>query len=663
MKKKRLTNLLKFGILLFGFSLLLWNCEKDEILLENPTESDLVKEKIEAVALEELPENLLDKVFSVSKKASFKSSSKLFSKQLLTTYFEPSANVVTTETGFTTYSLIIKKDVDINRFLHKNIVSKKSYRNQCSEPSGGGNSSSFDVIALNSSGSIGGSSSNIGNPIHVSFNNINSGILGVTFTNINTGITTTNYTNLNNTGNWNIFNGIWTGISNATTGVWNGIKGIGSWIGGLFKSNRTSKCPGSLSRGDDGDKDKEECTGQIAAEQDAKLMSLNEFENKHLLDKNEALDIPLPKEFFETKAFQNKNLIAITAEDFDCACEKDKSFTIAQFLELEFDQMLFLAEDGQKTLRYKICKFIKENNHSDKAKNFAKFTIKNNSTKYINENFGFTKKSPFNVDVTQVLDSISLPTNDSTKIANKKFLCLYKKLTTSNSYKNLFTNIFGGNQDVLNAKFKITKNLKNSNGEIKNGLRTVLPGGTRVNGVITNFNVLIEIDQRLLNEGSSYDATKTILHESIHAYLTLKKLNCGQFSSFDQYNNDDIQETIKTYYNNFNCNGTQGQHEFMFDYMLPTFKTVFEEIGMLNFMTQGNINGLATYDVQNTPISNLNITSSHSFKWEEFHLYNSLKGLHETESFINRIQNDIEKNKLYRAYRYLGQIYLEKDCN
>ena len=374
-KKNRLTNLLKIGALLFGFSLLLCNCEKDEVLIENPTKSDFAKEKIEAVTLEKLPENLLDKVFSVSKKASFKSSSKLSRKQLLTTYFEPSANVVTTETGFTTYSLIIKKDVDINRFLKKNVISKKSYRNECSEPSGGGDSSGFDVIALNSKDSNGGSSTGLGNPTHVSFNNINGSILGVTFTNINTGITTTNYSNLNNTGNWNVFNGIWTGIKGIGNTIVKGIESITGWIGGLFKSNRTSKCPGGLARGDDDDKDVKDvkgCSGQIAAKQDARLMSLNEFEDKHLLDKNEALDIPLPKELLEPKTLQNRNSKAVTTEDFDCACEKDNPFTIAEFLKLEFEQMLFLSEDDQKYLRKEICEFVKKNGYSDKAKFWGK---------------------------------------------------------------------------------------------------------------------------------------------------------------------------------------------------------------------------------------------------------------------------------------------------
>ena len=45
MKKNKLAKLLKIGILFFVISLLLWNCEKDEVLLENSTTISLEKVK------------------------------------------------------------------------------------------------------------------------------------------------------------------------------------------------------------------------------------------------------------------------------------------------------------------------------------------------------------------------------------------------------------------------------------------------------------------------------------------------------------------------------------------------------------------------------------------------------------------------------------------
>lgn len=280
-------------------------------------------------------------------------------------------------------------------------------------------------------------------------------------------------------------------------------------------------------------------------------------------------------------------------------------------------------------------------------------------------NFELSYNSPFKIDVTQVLDSIALPANDSTKIANQKFLCLYNKLTTSNSYKNLFTNIFGEDQDVLNVEFKITKNLKNSNGERKNGLRTVIKEESQKNsstGEIIKLKQLIQIDQDLLTGNSNYNAIKTIIHESIHAFLTLKKLTCNSQAALDSYNNDDISETINTLYNNF-CTSNQNQHDFMFNNMLPIFKTIFEEIRKLNFTSQASLDGLSTYDLQVlNQLIGTNVPNSHIFNWDEFYLYSSVHGLEKTSSFINEIQNDPEKNEVFKAYKYLGET-LSKNCN
>lgn len=133
-----------------------------------------------------------------------------------------------------------------------------------------------------------------------------------------------------------------------------------------------------------------------------------------------------------------------------------------------------------------------------------------------------------------------------------------------------------------------------------------------------------------------------------------------------------MKETLEEFYDNFTCHPPdQSQHEFMFDYMMPTFKDVFTEIGKLNFMTQGNINGLSNgYDLQylNNPNNpndpnGIKTPSSYIFNWDEFYYYNFLSGLHNTEAFKNEIKNNTEKYSLYRAYKNIGQTYLKNDCN
>ncbi len=115
------------------------------------------------------------------------------------------------------------------------------------------------------------------------------------------------------------------------------------------------------------------CSERVKAQQNSKIMSLDEFEDNYLTEKDKLFDIPLPKKMF--KKSPSKDAKTLTTEDFDCACENDQPTTIAQFLELELEETLFLADDNQRQLRKKICAFVKDNNHSDKVKIFAKEAI------------------------------------------------------------------------------------------------------------------------------------------------------------------------------------------------------------------------------------------------------------------------------------------------
>jgi hypothetical protein len=336
---------------------------------------------------------------------------------------------------------------------------------------------------------------------------------------------------------------------------------------------------------------------------------------------------------------------------------------------LSSEQFNFINNPLNVLKTSKIQVFLKQNGCSDDTSAFTKLAIDNNSIKYINENFELTKKSPYNIDMSQVFDSIALPKTSSIKIANVKLLCIYEKLITSDTYKNLFVNIFSGNQDVLNVQFKVTKDLK-LNGERANGLHSVLPSSTRniSTGKVEKLDILIEIDEDLLTLNSNFNIAKTILHESIHAYLTLKKYECNTTATFGLYNNEDLCMTINSYYNDFNCSGTQGQHEFMFDIMLPVFKTVFKEIGKINLTSQASIDGLSTYDLQtlNTPTqpNGINISSSHMFDWDEFYNYFMMQGLHNTDSFETEIKDSSEKYNLYKAYSYIAEKILSKGgCN
>jgi hypothetical protein len=52
MRKKKLTNLFKSGILLFGISLTLWNCEKEGIIVPEETQNEKIS--VNSITLEQL---------------------------------------------------------------------------------------------------------------------------------------------------------------------------------------------------------------------------------------------------------------------------------------------------------------------------------------------------------------------------------------------------------------------------------------------------------------------------------------------------------------------------------------------------------------------------------------------------------------------------------
>lgn len=247
------------------------------------------------------------------------------------------------------------------------------------------------------------------------------------------------------------------------------------------------------------------------------------------------------------------------------------------------------------------------------------------------------------------MDSINLPTPDSTKIANEKFLCVYTKLTTSNTFKNLFVNTFGSSEN-FNVTFEIVDDLPDE--------KTGETGGTVsfTNGNFSGVDLTIKIDKPKLLSRSVFGVARTILHESIHAYLKLKLRDCNAGTSLDYIDNLTLKETIEEFYGNFTCHPPdQSQHEFMFDYMLPTFQSVFTEIGQANLTSQGSIDYVENNQL---PVGNTSI----DWNWQDFYFYFSLVGLQNTEAFKNEIENDSSKDDLYNAYRKAGNDF-SKSCN
>tara|TARA_R110002096_G_C14608504_1_gene723228 strand:- start:1343 stop:1627 length:285 start_codon:yes stop_codon:yes gene_type:complete len=94
----------------------------------------------------------------------------------------------------------------------------------------------------------------------------------------------------------------------------------------------------------------------------------------------------------------------------------------------------------------------------------------------------------------------------------------------------------------------------------------------------------------------------------------------------------------------------------MFNKMLPAFKTIFEEIGKLNFTSQASIDYVETNPL---PLDN---NTSVTWSWGNFYNYFPMQGLHNTDSFKTEIKNNPTKKILYEAYSDASRNF-SKNCN
>ncbi|RAR51048.1 SprT-like domain-containing protein [Flavobacterium lacus] len=291
-----------------------------------------------------------------------------------------------------------------------------------------------------------------------------------------------------------------------------------------------------------------------------------------------------------------------------------------------------------------IIDYLFSNFNDTESMEFVLDFLRNVEESGLNLDFEKTLNSPANIDDSAI---------DKSTPEGQKFDCIYKKLMESPSFKNLFVNTFGGEQTKLNVKFEIAENLPNTT----NGNCLLLPAS---NGNYTN---LIRINKNILagpNVRSNFKIAKTILHECIHAYLNIKKINCNLGSTITELNGLDLQQLIGTFYQSFGChisvNGSpQSQHEFMFNHLVPTFQNIFSEIRDL-LAPQSNIDYVNNNTYLNT-INNQNFT----WNWNDFYKYFSLEGLHLCESFVQNITQVPVENFYYDFYRSQAQQF-SKDC-
>ena len=248
-------------------------------------------------------------------------------------------------------------------------------------------------------------------------------------------------------------------------------------------------------------------------------------------------------------------------------------------------------------------------------------------------NFLYSQKSPFNVDLNSIFENASAA-------ENKKFLALYDALSQSAEFKKLFLDIFKDNKK-FNVKFEIAEHVYQSNDSTKKEVNaiTVRTAGTN--------DIKIKINKQILTPGNDksqndIENAKTILHECIHAYLFVKENNPSVGSDFVTILNS-MYPIVKE------------QHDFMYDHMVPTMQKILSEIRDL-VTTQPKRVNLEEYTMHPTQ----NPLTSAKFNWNEYYKFISMSGLQETSCFIEDFPKGSDLFDLLTQYINAGKKELDR---
>ncbi len=267
-------------------------------------------------------------------------------------------------------------------------------------------------------------------------------------------------------------------------------------------------------------------------------------------------------------------------------------------------------------------------------------------------NAPFSANSPFNVDLGEVrrkCDTIDPP-------ENKKFLCIYKKLTNSPKFKDLFIDTFGESVD-LNVIFKVVPSIApvppstttpNAKTSVRLDLNSTNPLGA--------YNGTIYISSAYMEATSAISVAKTIMHECIHAFLTIKQYGCNQGTEFDEYDDVELSEILNQYYSTACPN--QSDHEFMFDYLLPTMSEILEDIKD-DLIPLSHQEGVA--DILFINESNPNEQTP--WNWDDFYKYLSMDGLQNSDAFeFEMLPESSVKYQNFSTYVNHGRNSFRKTC-
>ncbi len=252
--------------------------------------------------------------------------------------------------------------------------------------------------------------------------------------------------------------------------------------------------------------------------------------------------------------------------------------------------------------------------------------------------FELSLKSPAYIDFSEI-DPLNTP-------EALKLKCIYNKLTNSPEFKRLFEGTFGGDQQKLNIKFKMQANLVDGDGDIVRGRCNPNPlDGSNYQEIILNSDQLAGPEA-----ASNIYIAKTIIHELIHAYLNVKYVNINNGPTLTFLSDLELEELLEQVFNtNDPLQLGINQHNFMSQHMIPQFQTILSEIVNVLLSSQ-NIAYL-----NNQQITDLNGVFIENFNFMNFYKYLAYEGLHNTQSYMNNINNNLLELSKHEKYNQFGR--------
>ncbi len=299
-------------------------------------------------------------------------------------------------------------------------------------------------------------------------------------------------------------------------------------------------------------------------------------------------------------------------------------------------------ENGQYA--FQLYDLLKINSFSAEAIEFGNNAIE---ALMVGQEFDFIEsfRSPFNVDLSGVKPDVDPNTTERDK---EVFMNVYNKLIETTEFKKLFIDVFG-EDSRFTVKFEIQDNLQCGDAENPNGCTTAIIESVDGNPTsIKNNLITISIDKTHLETSSFIDIAKTIIHEAIHANITLLQVKDKSLALPLTYSHsaDTFAYILKERFNN-------DDHIFMANYYIPTMSAILKSVMPLLYSPERiqQILDRTIIDMTGSGLGELE-----KFNFEHFYEHYPWSGLHKTSEFAANfvIQRDYA---LYIGYVLIAREF------